>query len=590
MTESAQVVLSIRDLSVTLYRDGRGSLVLDRIGLEVRRGEIVALLGESGSGKSTLGLAVMGLLALDSAPEVEGSIAVDGVELAGAPPAAWRRMRRERLGVVFQDPIGSLNPTLTIGRQLEEAIGDGSDPAEWLARVGIPEPKSRLAAYPHQLSGGQCQRVMIAMAIAKRPGLILADEPTTALDVVVQAQILTLLRRLAREDGIAMLFVTHDLAVAASLADRVAVMQAGRLVEDGPVAALSAAPAHPYTAALLGARFDLAADRTRQLPTLATEAGGGKPGRDACGFAARCPLAEAACRSTRPPLVPARHGGSVACLRSSAVGPDLWQAAATPWPDAAPAASEILLELAQIEKIYTLPRRLPYGPIRRVHALNRVDLRIRRGESVAIVGGSGSGKSTLLRVAAGLLAPDRGDIVRAGTERPQVVFQDAAGSLTPWLTIGEQIGERLRPLKLGRAARAERVALALTQVGLDPSLAGARAAALSGGQCQRAALARAIVVPPSLLLCDEAVSAMDMTLAAAMLNLIGVLRRELGMALMFVTHDLAAARFVADRIIVMAEGRIVETGEGETLIRSPRHSATLNLLEAMPDRLARDAA
>jgi peptide/nickel transport system ATP-binding protein len=580
----APPALGVADLSVTLSRDGRANRVLDRVGLTVGRGEIVAMLGESGSGKSTLGLAVMGLLPADSDPVVTGSIAVDGVELIGASPAVLRRIRREKLGAVFQDPIGSLNPALRIGAQMSEAIADGTAPAAWLARVGLPDPAARLRAYPHQLSGGQCQRVMIAMAMAKRPRLIIADEPTTALDVVVQAQILDLLRRLAREDGIAMLFVTHDLAVASALADRIVVLHAGRLVEDGPVAPLSARPAHPYTAALLGARFGLAADRGQQLPTLAT---GGEREADeiGCAFAPRCPLAVPECRARRPTAAPAAHGGSVACFRSAHVGPALWAGAAQPWPAAAATTPGLLLEMAVVDKSFALPRRFPMGKARSVRALGKIDLRIYRGESVAIVGGSGSGKSTLLRVAAGLVTPDRGDVVNASAKPPQAIFQDARGSLTPWLSIGEQIGERLRPLRLGTAEREARILAALEQVGLDPRLRDARARDLSGGQCQRAALARAIVVPPDLLLCDEAISAMDMTLAAAMLNLIGTLQRRLGMALIFVTHDLAAARFVADRIVVMEAGEIVEMGPADRVVGAPMHPATLALLAAMPDRL-----
>jgi peptide/nickel transport system ATP-binding protein len=287
---------------------------------------------------------------------------------------------------------------------------------------------------------------------------------------------------------------------------------------------------------------------------------------------------------------PAPHGGAVACLRNGEVGPALWTAKSSPWLAARGTARDILVELAQVEKTYALAGRFGRGPGRPLRALAGVDLRIYRGESVAVVGSSGSGKSTLLRIVAGLLAPDRGDVVRPAEDSPQVIFQDARGSLTPWLSIGEQIAERIRPLRLAPAERQSKVAEALEMVGLDPKLAGARARDLSGGQCQRAALARAIVAPPSLLLCDEAISAMDMTLAAAMLNLIGSLRRRLGMALMFVTHDLAAARFVADRIVVMSGGEIVEIGDAEDIVTAPTHPATMALLDAMPDRLARAVA
>jgi len=421
---------------------------------------------------------------------------------------------------------------------------------------------------------------MIAMALAKRPAFILADEPTSALDTIVQGQILDLLRRLAREEHIAMLFVTHDLAVAAALADRVLVMHAGRIVEDGALGSLSQRPAHPYTAALLGARFGLNVDRNRQLPTLAVDPQPANPAKAACTFVARCGLASDLCRAHRPETSAAAHGGTVACFHTDAATRSLAEAA--PWPASHGTRHDTLLELVQVEKTYALPRRARFGPPPTLHALRGINLRVGRGESIAVVGSSGSGKSTLLRVVAGLIAPDRGDVVYLPRDRPQVIFQDARGSLTPWLSIGEQIGERLRPLSLSRSARASRVATALQQVGLETQLAAARPSELSGGQCQRAVLARAIVVTPKLLLCDEAVSALDMTLAAAMLNLIGGLRRQLGMALLFVTHDLAVARLIADRIVVMSAGAIVESGDAEQVTRTPIHPVTIDLLAAVP--------
>jgi peptide/nickel transport system ATP-binding protein len=576
-------VLDIQELSVTLHRDGQPRLVLDRVNLSIRRGEVVALIGESGSGKSTLSLATMGLLTAASDPRVQGRISIDGVSLEPHEAAVWRAVRRERLGAVFQDPIGSLNPSMRIGAQLNEVIRDDTSPAAWLHRVGIVD-ESRLHSYPHQLSGGQCQRVMIAMALAKRPALVLADEPTSALDTLVQSQILELLRKLAHDDGIAMLFVTHDLGVAAALADRVLVMHAGRIVETGSLRAVSEQPAHPYTAALLGARFGFTADRTRQLPTLAVDRAPADPASAGCTFVTLCGLATDACRQQRPQTVVAAHGGSVACFHSTQLKQTL--ADARPWPASCETRDDLLVELVQVEKTYAPSRRARAGssalPLR---ALRGIDLRMRRGESIAVVGGSGSGKSTLLRVVAGLITPDSGDVVYMSRERPQVIFQDARGSLTPWLTIGEQIGERLRPLALSRTERANRVASALQQVGLDIRLAGVRPQELSGGQCQRVALARAIVVPPSLLLCDEAVSALDMTLAAAVLNLIGGLRRQLGMALLFVTHDLAVARLIADRIIVMAAGEIVESGEADQVIQAPVHAMTAALLAAVPQAI-----
>lgn len=574
-------VLAVRGLTARLRLPGRELPVLDGIDLTIRRGETLALLGESGSGKSTLGLAALGLLAPADAWHLSGSLSVAGTEVIGAAPATLRALRRRRAGMVFQDPIGSLNPTMRIGRQIEEAIQDGAKPADWLARVGIPDPSTRLRAYPHQLSGGQCQRVMIALTLARRPLLVIADEPTTALDVVVQAQILALLRQLTREDGVALLFVTHDLAVAASVADRIATMLAGRLVEVGEAASVQARPAHPYTAALLDARFSLTVDRTHMLPTLRMDAKAAPGLRTGCAFAGNCAHAVNACVEAAPPLTAAAHGGSVACfVQPGQIGASA--RAPVAWPEAPQSPPRILLEMVQVERDFAIAPPYPFARRAVFRALRQIDLRIAEGEAVALVGASGSGKSTLLRIAAGLDRADRGDIAYAGRDRPQVVFQDAAASLTPWLTLGEQIGERLRPLGLSAADRRARIAAALNDVGLDPGFAARRPTGLSGGQCQRASLARAIVVPPRLLLCDEAVSAMDVSLAASILNLIGALRRRLGMALLFVTHDLAAARFVADRMVVMADGRIVEAGPVEQVTTAPVHAETVRLIAAMP--------
>jgi peptide/nickel transport system ATP-binding protein len=540
MTSAAPPALAVEGLSVTLHRGAAGQRVLIDVSLSVARGETLAVLGQSGSGKSTLALAILGLLDPEARPVVRGAIHIDGAPMLGAAPARVRAVRRERLGVVFQDPIGALDPTMRIGAQLAQAARGAGDPALWLERVAIADPGRVGRAWPHELSGGQCQRVMIAMALARRPGLIIADEPSTALDVITQAQILRLLGALAREEGVGLLFITHDLGVASVLADRVAVMRRGRIVETGPFEAVIRRPAHPYTRALLAARIALDTDRTRPLPVAADNDGRGDGNGDGGEGLAGPPRA---------------------------------------WPPAADRPANLALEMAGIEK--TFPGRGLRG--KPVPVLKGVDLRIRRGEAVALVGASGSGKSTLLRIAAGLERATAGDIALP-SGAPQMVFQDAAGSFTPWLSIGSQIAERLAPLRLAPAERRERVAAAMVQVGLDPALAPRPARALSGGQCQRAALARAIALPPPLLLCDEAVSAMDMSLAAAMLNLIGDLRRRLAMGVLFVTHDLGVARIVADRILVMAGGEIVEAGEAEAITRAPHHPETRRLLDAVPGR------
>ena len=572
--------LSIRDLEVRLHQRDQVVHALRGVDFDVARGEIVALVGESGSGKSTLSLAVQGLLSAGARPEVEGSIRVDGTEVVKAPDSTLRRVRRELVRSIFQDPMTSLNPTMRVGRQLAEAARDDRAPAAWLERVGIKQAKSRVNAYPHELSGGERQRVMIAMAMSGKPVLVLADEPTTALDVTVQAQILELIRELRRDSGTAFVFVTHDLAVATTVADRIAVIYGGRIVESGSVEEVIASPAHPYSAALLEARFNLDADKGHQLPTLRGDPASATLIEHACAFAPRCLLARDDCRSTRPPLTPVRqHEGLAACLHSDQVTAELWERTADAWSRTPAEPPDPIVVIEHLRKTFTLRGRNKSGE---VVALDDVNLTMRKGEAVAIVGESGSGKSSLLKVIAGLAPADSGVCRHESSVRPQMVFQDAAASLTPWMKIGDLARERLKPLGLSPAEQEQRIASALERVGLSPSLAGRLPAQLSGGQQQRAAIARAIIVPPDLLLCDEPVSGMDVSLAAAILNLLGELRRELGMALLFVTHDLSAARFIADRMLVMQRGRLVEDGTSEQIVTAPTNDYTRELLASMP--------
>ncbi|MCW2598823.1 MAG: oligopeptide/dipeptide transporter, ATPase subunit [Frankiales bacterium] len=594
-TSADGLVAEVRDLHVGFTRSGKQIEAVRGIDLEIRAGEVLGLVGESGSGKSVLSLALLGLLPEASQPRTSGIVRVAGTDMLSASPEVRRQVRKDAMGAVFQDPMTSLNPTMRIGRQVAEAAGSGAEALRLLRAVGIPEPERRQGSFPHELSGGLRQRVMIAMAVAGDPALVVADEPTTALDVTVQAQVLALLRRLRDEVGCSVLLITHDLGVAAQAADRVAVMYAGRIAEVGATETVLREPSHPYTVGLLRSRLSLTTDRTRPVESLEGSAPDPASPLPGCAYAPRCPLVMDECAESMPVPLPLGNGDihRRACLVEPARVTDLALRApdAPPIPAVEPTDEEeetagSAARVADVEKSFRV--RAGRGRKARLSALRRVSLDIRAGESVAIVGESGSGKSTLLRVLAGLESHEQGDVTLGEGGRPQMVFQDAGASLTPWLTVGQLLEERLRTerqdgRRLSRAERRERALAALQKVGLPPTVHSARASELSGGQRQRVALARATVVPPQVLLCDEPTSALDVSLAATVLNLVQQLRRELGMAVVFVTHDLSVARVVADRIAVMYLGRIVEIGEAEELIRAPKHPYTKALLAAVPD-------
>ena len=568
-------VLAVRDLAVSFPAGQRSPVrALRGIDLAIRPGEILGLVGESGSGKSVLGLAALGLL--PPAAAIEGSVVLGGQEMVGSSDEARRRARRRCAGAVFQDPMTSLNPTMKVGRQVAEAAGSMDAALEALERARVPEARRRANQFPHELSGGLRQRVMIAMAIAGGPALIVADEPTTALDVTVQAEILRLLASLRDSTGASILFVTHDLAVAAELADRIAVLYAGRVAEIGPTADVLHHPCHPYTTALMAARLRATSSRSELLPTLEGEPPDPRAHPPGCPFAPRCPLAEEACVAALPQPEPApTHSGLVACRRAGQVATTrLLVPTPLRRPEHFPAAVPALT-LTGISKAFGTGRH-------RQVVVNGLSLCVPAAGSLALVGESGCGKTTTLRIAVGLEKADAGEIALGPGGPPQLVFQDAGASLTPWLSVGEMIEERLRTEDLTGALRRSRALDVLRLVGLPAEVAQARPRQLSGGQRQRVALARAVVVPPTLLACDEPISALDVSLAATVLNLLARLRAELGMAMLFVTHDLAAARFVGDRVAVMAGGVIVEEGPSDEVLAHPSHPHTASLLAAIP--------
>jgi len=572
----AACVAAITDLHVTFRRNGRDVHALRGVSLDIATGEILGLVGESGSGKSVLGFTMLGLL---PQARVSGSVEVADTDMVTGDAKTLRKVRRLDLGAVFQDPMTSLNTTMRIGKQVAEAAGSDEEALKLLTAVGIPDPKRRFRAYPHELSGGLRQRVMIAIAIAGNPELIIADEPTTALDVTVQAQVLRLLLRLRDEIGCSIMFITHDLGVAAQISDRIAVLYAGRIAEIGPTADVLNQPAHPYTHGLLRSRLTLDTARHRKLAALAGSVPSPVTPLPGCAFAPRCVLATLACEATPPDPTTIAPGRVSACIVpfetvSTELGSRLTTTTEDIEPETAPAESSEPPAVVLKDGVKAFGK---------LQALRGISLTVADGESVALVGESGSGKSTLLRVIAGLEKPTSGTIELAGGQRPQMVFQDAGASLTPWLSVGELISERLRRNGMSRSQRQDAVAEVLERVGLPLDIAKARAGQLSGGQRQRVSLARATVVPPSVLLCDEPTSALDVSLAASVLNLIGDLRRTLDMSVVFVTHDLSVARVVADRIAVMYLGRIVEIGPADDVINDPVHPYTRALVDSIPD-------
>ncbi|WP_317924709.1 ABC transporter ATP-binding protein [Cupriavidus sp. TA19] len=555
-----QSLLSLRDL--TIRYPGAGRPAVSALDLDIRQGETVALVGESGCGKSTTALALLRLL--PASAQASGRILLEGRDLLPLSERDMTAVRGNAVSMVFQEPMTSLNPVLTAGAQIVEALrlhkplsarAAAARALELLEQVRMPEPARRFHAYPHQLSGGQRQRVMIAIAIACSPRLLVADEPTTALDVTVQAQILELLDTLRRELSMAMLLITHDLGVVSRWADRVAVMHDGIKVEEQATDALFRQPAHPYTRALLGASLSTAHGngeaphfRTGRLPELRV--------------ARRADGTPAAFRLTQPEL-------------------------------RAPAAATATAPLIRIDDLHVVHR----NGAHQTHAVRGVSFEIAPGETVALVGESGCGKSTLARAVLRLADHEHGRIEFDGTDlaaidrrhmRPwrgamQLVFQDPYGSLNPRKTVGELLGDALQIHGVrDRHVRRERALAMIERVGLPAAALERYPHEFSGGQRQRIGIARALVVRPRLLVCDEPVSALDVSVQAQVLNLLADLQAEYGLACLFISHDLGVVRYIADRVLVMRDGQLVEAGDRDQIWAAPRHSYTRELLAAVP--------
>ncbi|MET8883540.1 ABC transporter ATP-binding protein [Streptomyces rubiginosohelvolus] len=595
-------LLEVRDLGVDFTGpDGSPLHAVRGLSFTLRRGETLAVVGESGSGKSTTALALTRMLP-GTGRIATGSVLLDGQDLAAATDEELRAVRGARIGMIFQDPMTALNPVLTVGRHLDEVLrahgrrdraARRTRAVDLLDRVGIPEPHRRIDDHPHQFSGGQRQRILIAMALAGEPDILLADEPTTALDATVQEQILTLLADLNRETGTALVLITHNMGVVARSCDRVLVMYGGTVVEDGPTAEVLTRPRHPYTAGLLAAVPRLSAPSGTRL----TGIPGSPPDLallgDGCAFAARCTLVEDRCRTGTTPLVELTDGVRAACLPAAGRTEPL----PAPPPPARidrPAPGAVVLEAEGLVKTYR--RRGVRGA--GFTALDRVSLTLAEGETLGIVGESGSGKSTLARVLAHAHPSDGGTLRLRGEDvtRPsrralhkvrrqvQMVFQDPYASLNPRMTVGQIVAEPLIAFGLGdRDERAARVAELLTLAGLDPAVADRHPRSFSGGQRQRIGIARALAPDPSVLICDEPVSALDVSVQAQIVGLLTDLQRDLGLALVFIAHDLAVVRQVSHRIAVMHQGRIVETGNADEVCEHPQDPYTRALLAAAPE-------
>ena len=608
-------LLEVEDLHVHFVTTRGVVRAVEGISYKVRPGETVALVGESGCGKSVSSLAIMRLLARPAGRVVGGRILFQGRNLLDLEEDEMRRIRGRDIAMIFQEPMTSLNPVLTIGFQIMEPLmihlGMTTEAAraratELLGLVGIPDAGRRLDQYPHQFSGGMRQRVMIAIALSCNPRLIIADEPTTALDVTIQAQILKLMKDLSRDLGIALVVITHNLGVVARYADRVNVMYAARIAEQGSAADVFARPLHPYTAGLLRSVPRLDQPRGRKLETI-----DGLPPNlldpvPGCRFAPRCPAKQDACVAAPPPLIEAEPHHYSACVRASElarVGPaGLGLQSANPQPPETKRIdhSKPLLRVHELRTYFEVGAglRMFKHAKSEVRAVDGLSFEVFRGETLGLVGESGCGKTTVGRTLLRLEEATGGEIVFEGANvtrargqqlkdyrrKIQVIFQDPFSSLNPRMTIGEIIAEPMRVYNLVADAKAARAKVAelLTQVGLFEYMAERYPHELSGGQRQRVGIARALAMQPSFIVCDEPVSALDVSIQAQIINLLEDLQSKYQLTFLFIAHDLAVVRHISDRVIVMYLGKVMEIADRDALYADPLHPYTKALLDAVP--------
>lgn len=614
---ASEPVISVRDLTVSFASEAGTVHAVRGMNFDLYPGKTLGIVGESGSGKSVTSMAIMGLL--DKNASVKGSITYHGEELLNKSDLEMSEIRGKGIAMVFQDPLSALTPVFSIGDQIKEAlvthnpkmteqqIHDRS--IELMDLVGIPDPEGRLKSFPHEFSGGMRQRVMIAMAIANDPDVIIADEPTTALDVTIQAQVLEVLRKAQRETGAAVIFITHDLGVIAGVADDIVVMYAGRPVEKADVDSIFDHPAMPYTMGLLGAVPRSDRERNSRLVPIP-----GSPMNlvnmpKGCPFAPRCPLATDICHTTEPAMepVPGRPGQFVACHRTQEIVSkgltfhDVYtvaEAAKSKFAGVPRDERKMVLDVKHMRKTFPLTAG---GFLRRkigeVKAVDDVTLDVREGETVALVGESGSGKSTTLMEIMAFKQPQDGEIEMFGTKLEhkmprekrrelrssvQYVFQDPMSSLDPRLPIYDILAEPMKVQHYSKEQIRERIGELMRLVELNPDQVDRFPTQFSGGQRQRIAIARALSVNPQLVLLDEPVSALDVSIQAGVINLLEDLQNKLGVAYLFVAHNLSVVRHISSRVAVMYLGRIVESGATEDVFEHPLHPYTQALISAVP--------
>jgi len=623
-------MLTITNLHTELDTESGVVRAIEALDLTIERGETFALVGESGCGKSMTALSILRLLP-DNGRVTQGAVKVETTDIVQLPEARMRDVRGRRIGIIFQEPATSLNPVVPVGKQIVEVIerhttlrGEAAraKAIEWLTRVGIPDPAVRIDAYPFQMSGGQKQRVMIAIALAAEPDLLIADEPTTALDVTIQKQILDLLADLQRERRMAMLLITHDLGIVATMAHRIALMYAAQVVEVATVKDFFSRPLHPYAQML----FAALPDTVRRGQTLAAIPGtvpALNRGFAGCRFVERCPLALEECQHVRPALLEpvgrtVEAGHRVRCIlyRAAESAPQNSAAVAAARPDPAAVQVALAVDLQKAAPILEVRDYRVWFPMRvgllkrtvgHFKAVDGVSFALRPGRTLALVGESGCGKTTtgkaILQLLRGI-AHIEGEALLAGAaldrlegagllearRKIQIIFQDPYASLNPRMRVAEILEEGLISLRpeVAAEARHERIRAMLHKVGLRPDSIERYPHEFSGGQRQRIAIARALAVEPSIIVCDEPTSALDVSVQAQILNLLAQLQRELGVAYLFITHNFAVVEYLAHDIAVMQAGKIVEAGPADDVLARPQNAYTRTLLAAVP-RLKRAA-